>query len=263
MPETETPTGERATTTLLVALGVSLVCSSLVASAAVVLKPRQEANRLREVQRNILEVSGLEGTVRLDEEGLERVEVRVIDLQEGTYVEVDPTGFDPAEAAKDPETSVAVPPEIDRARIGRRAKWGVVYLVRSESDELERIILPVSGQGLWSTMYGFIALEMDGNTIAAVTFYEHGETPGLGDQIADPSWRSQWEGKQVFDQEGRVRFEVAKGAVSDSDPLSTHRVDGISGATLTGNGVTHLIRYWLGDHGYGPYLDSFQGKGTP
>ena len=249
------PTKESVSRTLGVALLVSLVCSSLVASAAVVLKPLQVENERLDVQRNILAVAGL-----LDAEGdidalFATVEPKLVDFETGEYVEtIDPAVFDAEAAAKDPEQSVEVPPEIDRARIGRRPNVGLVYLVK-DGDTIERIILPIYGYGLWSTMYGFLALEPDANTVADITFYAHGETAGLGDQVASPSWQALWRGKRVYGESGEVELQVGKGSVPKGDPNATYRVDGISGATLTGNGVTYLIQYWLGEHGYGPYLD--------
>jgi len=247
--------------TLFVAFCVSLVCSSLVASAAVLLKPRQEANALRDMRRNILEVAGLlEPGGDLDEL-YRNIEARVVDLETGAYVDgVDPESYDPIEAAKDPTRSVAVPAEIDVARVGRRAKHALVYLVRRDGN-LSKVILPVHGYGLWSTLYGLLAVGADGNTIADITFYAHGETPGLGDFISDPEWRSQWRDKRLFDPSGELRVKVAKGRVPANDPLADYHVDGVSGATLTGNGVTNLMQYWLGDHGYGPYLRSLQRGG--
>jgi Na+-transporting NADH:ubiquinone oxidoreductase subunit C len=222
--------------TLLVAFLVSLVCSSLVASAAVVLKPRQVANALLDMRRNILEVAGLmepEGDVN---ELYESIDRRVVDLEAGAYVEgVDPEGN----------------PEL-----------GIVYLVQHEG-EVSRIILPVSGYGLWSTLYGFLALGADANTIADITFYAHGETPGLGDFIAKPAWRELWRDKRVFDESGDLKIEVIKGRVPVDDPLADYRVDGVSGATLTGNGVTKLLQHWLGDDGYGPYLRDVREGGRP
>jgi len=248
--------------TLLVALVVSLVCSSLVASAAVVLKPRQVANAVLDMRRNILEVAGLMDPDRDVDELFDGIEPRVVDLETGAYVEdIDPEAFDPAEAAKDPERSVEVPTEIDVARVGRRARHALVYLVRQDG-EVTKIILPVSGYGLWSTMYGFLALEADGNTVADITFYSHGETPGLGDFIAKPAWRELWRGKRAYGESREPKLRVVKGRVSPDDPLGDHHVDGVSGATLTGNGVTKMMQYWLGDHGYGPYLRSIQGGGT-
>lgn len=245
---------ESVSRTLLVAFFVSLVCSSLVASAAVLLKPRQVANALLEERRNILEVAGLMEPGGDVNELFARVEPRIVELETGNYVDdVDPRGFDPARAAKDPERGVSIPPEVDIARIGRRAKRGKIYLVRS-SGEVTRIILPVSGYGLWSTLYGFVALAPDANTVIDIVFYDHAETAGIGDFITKDAWREGWRGKRAYDERGELRLEVLKGRVPAEDPLSDYRVDGVSGATLTGNGVTNLIRYWLGEHAYGPFL---------
>jgi Na+-transporting NADH:ubiquinone oxidoreductase subunit C len=246
--------------TLLVAFLVSLVCSSLVASAAVVLKPRQVANALQDVRRNILEAAGLMEPGADVKALFEAIEPRIVDLDTGTYVDdIDPETFDPERAAKDPERSVAIPPELDIARIGRRAKRARIYLVR-EGGEVTRIILPVSGYGLWSTLYGFLALEPDGNTVADIVFYAHAETAGIGDFVSKAAWRHGWHGKRVYDENGVLRLEVSKGRATTDDPLSDYRVDGVSGATLTGNGVTNLIRYWLGDQGYGPFLHNIRGE---
>lgn len=254
-PEAKTETVGR---TLLVALLVSLVCSSLVASASVLLKPRQVANAILEMRRNILEVAGLMEPDSDVNELYQSIEARVVDLETGTYVEdMDPEGFKPLEAAKDPELSVQVPAEIDVARVGRRANRALVYLVRDDGA-LSTIILPVSGYGLWSTMYGFLALEPDANTVAGITFYAHGETPGLGDFVSKPAWRALWRDKRLFDESGELKIRVIKGRVSADDPLADYHVDGVSGATLTGNGVSNLLRYWLGEHAYGPYLRKLQ-----
>jgi Na+-transporting NADH:ubiquinone oxidoreductase subunit C len=240
--------------TLLVALLVSLVCSSLVASAAVVLRPRQEANALLDQRRNILEVAGKLEANREVDELFEAIEPRVLSLQSGELRDdVDPATVDPLAATRDPELSVAIPPELDVARLGRRPKEVVIYVVRDQGD-ISRIILPVSGYGLWSTMYGFLALQPDGNTVADIVFYSHAETAGIGDFVGKPAWQSRWSGKKVYDDEGELRLRVVKGRVSPDEPGAEYQVDGVSGATLTGNGVTNLIAYWLGDHGYGPFL---------
>jgi Na+-transporting NADH:ubiquinone oxidoreductase subunit C len=221
--------------TLLVAFFVSLVCSSFVASAAVLLKPRQVANALLDMRRNILDVAGL-----LDPEGdvneiYEKIEQRSVDLETGAYIET-------------------AGPE------GRG--HAIVYLVRTD-EEVSRIVLPVSGPGLWSTLYGFLALEADANTVADITFYAHAETPGLGDFISKPEWRGLWRSKRAFDDSGNLMIEVVKGRVSADDPLADYRVDGVSGATLTGKGVTDLVRHWLGDDGYGPYLRRLRQGDSP
>ena len=247
--------------TLLVALLVSLVCSSFVASAAIVLQPLQIENAILDKRRNILQVAGLWDPQADVERLFESIETRVVDLETGAYVDdIDPDTFEPEEAAKDPELGVQIPPELDVAKVGRRAKYAVVYLVRQD-DEVGKIILPISGYGLWSTLYGFLALEPDANTVADITFYAHGETPGLGDFIVRPAWRELWRGKRVFDEAGDLELQVVKGRVAPEDPLADYHVDGVSGATLTGNGVSNMMTYWLGDHGYGPFLKSIQGGG--
>ncbi len=247
--------------TLLVALFVSLVCSSLVASAAIVLQPLQVENAILDMRRNILQVAGLWDPQADVDELFASIEPRVVDLESGAYAEdIDPETFDPEDAAKDPELGVQIPPELDVAKVRRRAKHALVYLVR-EDDELSKIILPISGYGLWSTLYGFLALEADGNTVADITFYAHGETPGLGDFIVQPAWRELWHGKRAFDESGKLQLQVVKGRVSADDPLADYHVDGVSGATLTGNGVSNMMTYWLGDHGYGPFLRTIQRGG--
>lgn len=253
---------ESVSRTLLVAFFVSLVCSTLVASAAVVLKPRQVANARLDVRRNILEVAGLMVPEADVNEIFAAIEPRIVDLASGAFVDgIDPEEFDPSRAARDPELGVAVPANLDVARIGRRAKQARVYLVR-DGDRVTRIILPVWGYGLWSTMYGFLALEPDGNTVADIVFYAHAETAGIGDFITSEAWRAGWRGKKAYDEEGALRLEVVKGRAPAGDSLADYHVDGVSGATLTGNGVTHLVRYWLGDHGYGPFLRSIRGEGS-
>ncbi len=254
-PQPETTTARDSVgRTLAVAFLVSLLCSSLVATAAVLLRPRQEANETQHIRRNIVEVAGLLESGRDVEELFDRIDTRIVDLQTGNYVDdVDPLRFDPLEAARDPARSLVVPEELDVAGIGRRAKWGSVYLVRT-NGELTTLVLPVWGRGLWSMMYGLLALEPDANTVVGIVFYEHGETPGLGDQVGKRPWRELWPGKKLFDESDELKLEVVKGRVAPDSPLAPYHVDGISGATLTGRGVNGLLHYWVGEHGYGPYL---------
>jgi Na+-transporting NADH:ubiquinone oxidoreductase subunit C len=130
----------------------------------------------------------------------------------------------------------------------------MTYAVRQEGD-LRLLILPVSGEGYQSTLYGYLALDGDLNTIQALSFYEQGETPGLGAQVEDPAWQAQWKGKRVRDTGGTMRVRVAGG-----DAQTEFEVDGISGATYTSDGVTNLLRFWLGPDGFGPYLERIQRK---
>jgi Na+-transporting NADH:ubiquinone oxidoreductase subunit C len=157
-------------------------------------------------------------------------------------------------AVNDPELGTNVPGNEDLASIGRRSRYATVYMVW-EGSELDRVILPVRGAGMWSMLYGYIALEADFTTVAGMTFYEQNETPGLGDQITHAHWLEQWQGKQVYDDAGEAQFNVSEGVV---DPGSVHapfQVDALTGATVTANAVTGLVRYWFGPHGYKELLD--------
>lgn len=243
--------------TLLVAISVSLVCALLVASTAVLLKPKQLENEERYRQAIVLDVAGLLepdtdiATLFAD------IEVRIVNLADGSYVDsIAAENFDPRVAANDPESGVAIPQALDIAQIRQRAGFAPVYIVRT-NGAIEQVILPVYGAGLWSTMFGYLAVAGDGATIRGLRFYEHAETPGLGDQIDDAEWRAQWSGKQLYGQDGLPRIEVIRGFVQPGD--GTHyQIDGISGATFTGRGVTNLVRYWTGPHGFGPYLSRIQ-----
>lgn len=198
--------------TLFVAIGISLVCSILVASAAVLLNPRQLKNEEEYRQRIILDVAGLyepDADIALLYSSIEEI---TTELASGT----------------------AAP----------------VYLVM-DGARVEQVILPVEGAGLWATMYGFLAVENNGNTVLGLQFYDHGETPGLGDKIDKPAWREKWQGKKLYGPDGEPRIEVIKGPAPDG---SEYEIDGLAGATLTGRGVSNLVRYWIGDQGYGPYL---------
>lgn len=237
--------------TLTVAIGVSLVCSILVSSAAVVLRPIQEQNEVRFRQTIVLQVAGLYEPGIDVADRFASIEAHMVDLDTGEFVDdVDVAAYDAQAAANDPDRSVAIPASDDIAGIKRRAQLVPVYLIR-DGDRLEQIILPVYGKGLWSTMYGYLSLEADGNTVRGLRFYEHAETPGLGDQIDRESWRALWPGKRIRDEQGNMRIEVVRGTPASP---GDYQVDGLSGATLTGRGVSNLVRYWTGAHGFGPFL---------
>jgi len=245
--------------TLVVAIGVSITCSVLVSAAAVVLKPLQEQNQKAFRQQIVLEVAGLyEPDVDIDTL-FGGIDAYMVDLETGDYVDgIDPQTFDSAAAANDPSMSVLIPKDLDIANMRRRPVYSPVYVVM-DGDSIQQIILPVYGAGLWSTMRGFLAIEADGNTVRGLRFFEHAETPGLGDQIDKDSWLAQFPGRLLFDAAGNPRFEVVRGKAPPG-PNAVYQVDGMSGATLTGNGVSNLIRYWTGPHGFGPYLNRMTNK---
>jgi Na+-transporting NADH:ubiquinone oxidoreductase subunit C len=162
----------------------------------------------------------------------------------------------------DPELGIEIPADQDLASLGRRSRYATVYMVLKDDGELDRIILPVHGTGMWSTMYGYVALESDLNTIAAATFYEQNETPGLGDQILRPEWQAQWTGRRIYDEVGDLRFAVNHGKVEPGSSTWLYEVDALTGATVTADAVTAMMRYWFGPHGYHDFLDELREQGV-
>lgn len=240
--------------TVAVAVGVSLVCSILVATASVLLKPLQESNQTRFRQQIVLEVAGLYSPGIDIEEQFATIDARLVELDSGEFTTaMDPNEFDMIAASNDAALSVAIPDSADIAGLRRRAIYAPVYLVRDDGAT-RQVILPVYGAGLWSTMYGYLALEPDGRTIAGLRFYEHAETPGLGDQVERDDWLAQWPGKQLFDDDGNVRIQIVRGQASGGED-AVYEVDGLSGATLTGIGINNLLRYWAGPNAFGPFLN--------
>lgn len=248
---------DSSTKTLLVALGVAFVCALMISTAAVLLRPAQLENQEQERQEEIQEiVSRLPGIEDLMGSLAEpRVESQVVELATGRVVpSLNASNFDLFEDAGDPSQSIALPAEVDIAGIQRRANLAPIHLLE-QGGQVRLYILPVYGSGYASILHGYLALAGDGNTVVALTFYEHGETPGIGGRIDSPEWRNQWQGKKVRDQEGRLRIDVASGRVNASSPEASYQVDGITGATRTSRGVANLLRFWLGDYGYGPFLE--------
>ena len=244
----------------VVAFSLCLVCSLLVSTAAVGLKPIQQDNKVLERKKNILNAAGIYKEDVSVDELYKQIESRVVDLSTGKYVEMDAVAFDQRKAAKDPAFSVAIAAENDKAGIRHRSKYANVYLLK-DGDELKRVVLPIHGKGLWSTMYGFIALAPDFNTVKNFGFYEHAETPGLGGEVDNPNWKILWIDKKVYNEKGEPVLDVIKGMVNPDDPKAEYKVDGLAGATLTARGVTNLVHYWLGKGGFEPYLKRLATEG--
>ncbi|MFV8461697.1 Na(+)-translocating NADH-quinone reductase subunit C [Vibrio campbellii] len=236
--------------TLFVVIALSLVCSIIVSTAAVVLKPKQQANAVLDQQTKILEVAGVDLEGDIPALYAENIEPRLVDFATGDFVDGDASAYDQRKAAKDPAQSIKLSAEDDIAKILRRANKGTVYLVK-DGAETTKVIIPVHGNGLWSMMYAFVAVETDGNTVSGITYYEQGETPGLGGEVENPTWRAQFVGKKLFDENHKPAIKVVKGGAPEG---TEHGVDGLSGATLTSVGVQHTFDFWLGDMGFGPFL---------
>ena len=243
--------------TLRFAAIVGVVASALVATAAVVLNSRQEANRLLDQRRKVLDVVGLS----TPDERLSRAQVArrfednirafVVELETGEVAaDIDPSTFDQRRASRDPARSRLAPD--NAARVSRLPSHVLVYNVVRD-DDITALVLPFEGVGLWSTIYGFIALSADLSTVRGITFYEHEETAGLGALISDPQWRALWEGRRMFTADWEPQLRVIKGRAGLAEE-SPYEVDGISGATLTGNGVTEALHFWLGEAALGAYL---------
>lgn len=244
--------------TLLVAFLLCIVCSILVSGAAVSLKPMQEANKKLDVKKNLLIASGLVSSDATKEDvdaAYERVQPLLVDLSTGDVIEGDVENYDQKKAAKDPKQNVRIDADKDPGKIKFRAKVAKAYLVK-EAGTVSMIVLPVHGKGLWSTMYGFLALAPDTVTVKGIGFYAHGETPGLGGEIDNPSWKATWEGKTALGEDYQPVLKVVKGAAKTET-----EIDGLSGATLTAVGVTGTIQYWLGDEAFGPFLAKFRDGG--
>lgn len=246
---------------LIVTLGVALICSTLVTGSAVLLRPMQIANKEAERQRQLvtdilLQLEGADDVAagRLD------VEARVIDLASGDYVpSIEPRLYDQLREARDPESRIDIPDEFDIAGLRTRERFAVVYEVR-QGGQTKLLILPVRGLGYGSMLYGYLGLAEDANTIVGLSFYEHGETPGLGALIDAPDWKAQWRDKKLRDENGVLRIGVGQGQLAPDTPEARYQVDGLIGATKTSIGVTNLLQYWLGEHGFGPFLRKFQAE---
>jgi Na+-transporting NADH:ubiquinone oxidoreductase subunit C len=187
------------------------------------------------------------------------IKVRLVDLAAGQFVPEggrSPRDYDQRAARNDPAASRAAP--ANDAGLKRMASQGIVYFVMKDG-RVDQLVIPVEGLGMWGTIYGFLALDSDANTVRGITYYDHRETPGLGGEIGNPAWQKLWKGRRGYDDRGNARITVIKGQAGDpsKDPLS---VDGLSGATITSNAITRLMRFWLSEDGYGRFLTRFREK---
>ena len=248
--------------TLIVAISLCLVCSALISFSAVELRDLQEANKTLDKQSKILSAAGLLKEGSLISELIESIEPRIVNLETGEYDSaINLDDYEESAFSRDPNTSIELSSSQDIALLKRRENFQTVYL-HYESQALNAIILPVRGYGLWGTMKGYLALEPDFKTIIGLEFFDHKETPGLGGEIDNPKWKAIWKGKEVFSESGDILISVIKGSVDKSSEQAKYEVDGLSGATITSNGVTNLLSFWLGDMGYGPLIDQLQEEET-
>ncbi len=245
--------------TITVTLIMCIVASILVAGSAVLLRPAQVANKALDFKRNVLSIAGiLKPGVSVDEQ-FKQITVKIVDLDTGKFTDAiaDVDKFDQTASSKKPELSEKLSGDEDIAKIVRREKYAKVFLVNDENG-LAKVILPVRGYGLWSTMSGFVALDKDLNTVEGFGFYDQKETPGLGGEVDNPKWKQLWIGKKVYSESGEVKVDVIKGHVDENTADAEYKVDALSGATLTSNGVRNLMKYWMGEHGFKPFLTNLK-----
>lgn len=237
---------------------VCLVCAALVSTAAVGLKDKQVANKLLDKQTKILEAANLleKGAKAKDIVATynQFVEAKMINLDSGEFVEGNPDLFDERRNARDVELSNK--PENDIAGINRRSNDAVIYYVRNDAGQVETVVLPVVGSGLWDLMFGYVGLAADLNTVKTVIYSDHKETPGLGALVTTDAWKALWPGKKIYGEGDVVKANLVKGGAKADD---IHGVDALSGATLTSNGVTNTLQFWFGDEGYLPYIKKNRG----
>jgi Na+-transporting NADH:ubiquinone oxidoreductase subunit C len=241
---------------------LAFVCSALVAGTAVGLRPLQEANRLLDQKKNILYAAGLYEEGRDVEELFTHIETKIVELTTGRYVpqgQIDPKTYKQAKAALTTSEGHLLKSKDDLAGLRRIEDYSLVYLVNKDG-QLSQIVLPVRGKGLWSTMYAYVAIDSDLSTIRGVSFYEHGETPGLGGEIENRKWQDSWQGKKLYATDGTMDLRVMKGKADDSGAQALYQIDGLSGATLTAKGVDNLLEFWFGDHGFKPYFTQLKKK---
>lgn len=228
---------------------VCVVISAGLAATATALKPIQESAAEFDRQKNVMAACGLieDGDTRpraeLEELYKKRVVEHVVDLETGKL-----------DGSKTPADVAAMKSPKDKAR------YRAIAIALDDKGNEDIFILPISGKGLWSTLYGYLALEHDANTVRGLTFYQHAETPGLGGEVENPAWKAQWKGKTILDDKGNlISITVKKGKVDQSIANEKlHYVDGLSGATITCNGVNRFVKADLS--AFKPYLSQYWKK---
>ena len=235
---------------MIIPLIACIACAGIVLVTAVSVRPEQNLNIENEKKLKILAAAGIV-TNEVDKE-FSKIETLYIDFVSNQLIQIE-GNYDHIKASASAESSSIIPKKQDIAILKRRENVAPIYVWYSEEEQIQKVVLPIRGYGLWGTLYGYISLDADLNTVKGIEYYDHKETPGLGGEVDSPAWKSDWNGKKVYNSSGEVILYVTKGPSSED-----YEIDGISGATLTSNGVTNMIRYWLGENGYGPVLQQLR-----
>jgi len=244
---------ESITKTIGVAFCVCLICSLVVSFSAVSLRDLQNENKLNDKRIKILQAADIYNPDEDIKQQFLKLETKFVNFETGklmdTYMDFSLEEYDPILATRDSNLSTKVPTSEDIAVIKNRENIGKIFILRNDDYSINKLILPIRGYGLWGTLYGYISIENDFNTIAGIEFYDHKETPGLGAEVDNPKWKNLWPGKEIY-QNGEVSLTVIKGKVDNNDKDAQYEIDGLSGATITSRGVTNMIAYWFGESGY-------------
>ena len=214
---------------------LTIVCGGLLALASEGLKEKQQFNIALEQKKNILStVRTLEEGQSIDSLYSQQVKEFVIDHEGNVKKGIQPKDVILAVEYKKPAEQRLLP----------------VYEFKNESDstKVDYVVLPVYGYGLWNDIWGYVALESDMNTIRGVKFDHKGETPGLGARIeSDAEVQARYKGKSIYEDSKLVSVTMMKGEGNDYSD-HPHRVDGMSGATLTAKGVNNMLKDYLSSY---------------
>lgn len=236
---------------------LTVVLGLLLSGTSQVLGPIQQRAQELDTQKQILgavldasEISAMKGE-EVQQFYLNRISSKVVDI-EGNEVTQDADGN---------------PIVAEKVNVGKNYKLApekrlypiFIYHAEGNPEAVESYILPVYGAGLWDEIWGYLALQTDFNTIEGVTFAHLGETPGLGARITQNSVQERYQGKQIFDESGNLQSVVmqkGEGRDYDNEP---HKVDGLSGATITANGVNIMLKNYLSH--YNAFIEKRRNSG--
>lgn len=248
----------------IVALSLAVVCSVVVSVTAVMLQPIQTRNATMNRNRNVLLAAHENNSNASTKESFKNIRTGFVKLGTPNFTESDEVSkfySNFQQLSSSPETSVDVPGDLPSIGYPTVPERMPAYVFQDDNGNISKVVIMVYGKGLWSTLYGFLSVKSDGITVEGLTFYQQGETPGLGGKVENKSWKQQWNGKKLYGNSGDVRISVIKGTVDKTASDAKYKVDGLSGATMTTNGVDNLIKFWVSDFAYGTFLKNLSSAG--
>ena len=248
---------DRALNIAFVVIGLCILFCAIIYIISIQLRSVQNENVVKDMQKKIVSSAGLELEYGSVENAMMNIKTIVVDLDQGKIVDINPNSYELSKELREEGKYKFLSAENDIASIKKREKYSKVF-IEYKDDKINTLILPVRGYGLWGILYGYLAIKSDFNTVAGLEFYEHKETPGLGAEIDNPKWKALWKGKKIYQENGEVSLKVIKGNVLASSDNINYEVDGLSGATLTCNGVTNLIAYWMGSDGFLNFINNLR-----